>query len=107
MGMVVRQLMFGSPSTRNSTTDAVKEVLVMLVSSICIFHVCVLNLPLLIYSIYMLNLAAVKERASNGYLLIATSGGLNQQRTGVRHIVFMFSYIFFNFSLSSETQQRK
>lgn len=31
LGMVVSQLMFGSPSTPNSTTDAVKEVAIMLV----------------------------------------------------------------------------
>lgn len=30
---------------------------------------------------------AKKERASNGYLLIATSGGLNQQRTGITDAV--------------------
>lgn len=45
--------------------------------------------------IYSLNLsiyaAVVRQRFSNGYLLIATSGGLNQQRTGVSSI--MFSYI--------------
>lgn len=37
----------------------------------------------LMFNEILLNLAAKKERASNGYLLIATSGGLNQQRTGV------------------------
>lgn len=34
--------------------------------------------------------AAVRERASNGYFLIATSGGLNQQRTGVSEILFSY-----------------
>jgi len=31
--------------------------------------------------------AAVQEQSSNGYLLIAASGGLNQQRTGVSEIM--------------------
>lgn len=34
------------------------------------------------------NPAAVNEKSSNGYLLIATSGGLNQQRTGVSDVFF-------------------
>ena len=42
----------------------------------------------------ILYLDAIRERSSNGYLLIAASGGLNQQRTGVSGIIHTLCYIF-------------
>uniref|UniRef100_A0A803PPF9 O-fucosyltransferase family protein n=1 Tax=Cannabis sativa TaxID=3483 RepID=A0A803PPF9_CANSA len=92
-------LISGNPNTPTISMDVVKEARVLLVRSsnllvrLFFYFAWVRSVgkisifPNASSILVCVCVAATRQRFSNGYLLIATSGGLNQQRTGITDAV--------------------